>query len=256
MTGTTQSAHISMAVLRLAFTDQPLLIKRGGEPAAADASDAGHAINDHQRRPHGGDIEPMPGMEELRQPVEIEPPYRRGKGHPHGVGPGLPVAQQRPPRNSLSRAVRPGRRPGYAPARRRRFSCGAGCRKPTPRRSATRTRARPARQRPLASPKVTASQGTASGASTAPIFAPELKSPAASARSLRGNHSATDFDRGRKIPRFAQAQRKPRHAKAEHRARQRVAKSPRRSSRPPPGRSRVSCRCGPRSSPNISNPSA
>src|SRR5579859_5185974 len=40
-------------------------------------------------------------------------------------------------------------------------------------------------------PYLTASHGTTSGATTAPIFAPELNSPVASARSLLGNHSAT-----------------------------------------------------------------
>src|ERR1035437_8365755 len=40
-------------------------------------------------------------------------------------------------------------------------------------------------------PYLVASHGTVRGATTAPIFDPELKIPVACARSLRGNHSAT-----------------------------------------------------------------
>src|ERR1019366_5525844 len=40
-------------------------------------------------------------------------------------------------------------------------------------------------------PNVTASHGTVRGATTAPMFDPELNIPVACARSLRGNHSAT-----------------------------------------------------------------
>ena len=41
--------------------------------------------------------------------------------------------------------------------------------------------------------KVSASQGTTSGAMIAPTFVPALKMPVASARSFLGNHSATDL---------------------------------------------------------------
>src|SRR5690349_7359896 len=40
-------------------------------------------------------------------------------------------------------------------------------------------------------PRRTAIQGTASGGTIAPTLEPELKMPVTSARSLRGNHSAT-----------------------------------------------------------------
>ena len=43
-------------------------------------------------------------------------------------------------------------------------------------------------------------QGTKIGAATAPIFAPELKIPVASARSFLGNHSATVLIAAGKLP--------------------------------------------------------
>src|SRR5688572_13660690 len=42
--------------------------------------------------------------------------------------------------------------------------------------------------------------GTAKGVSSAPTFVPELKMPVASARSFRGNHSATALMAAGKLP--------------------------------------------------------
>src|SRR5215467_918490 len=49
-------------------------------------------------------------------------------------------------------------------------------------------------------PYVTVIHGTTSGATTAPIFVPELKMPVASARSFFGNHSATALMDAGKLP--------------------------------------------------------
>ena len=49
-------------------------------------------------------------------------------------------------------------------------------------------------------PYVTVNQGTTAGATTAPIFAPELKIPVASARSFFGNHSAVALIAAGKFP--------------------------------------------------------
>src|SRR5512138_1100766 len=49
-------------------------------------------------------------------------------------------------------------------------------------------------------PKVTVSQGTTAGATTAPKFEPELNRPVARARSFRGNHSATALMAEGKLP--------------------------------------------------------
>ncbi len=58
-----------------------------------------------------------------------------------------------------------------------------------------------------------------SGATTAPMLVPELKRPVANARSFTGNHSATDLDRGRKVARFADAEREPRRDESRDRRR-------------------------------------
>src|SRR6516225_9321228 len=49
-------------------------------------------------------------------------------------------------------------------------------------------------------PHFVATIGTSIGATIAPIFEPELKMPAASARSRRGNHSATALIAAGKLP--------------------------------------------------------
>jgi len=66
-------------------------------------------------------------------------------------------------------------------------------------------------------PYVTVMNGTAAGATTAPMFAPELKIPVASALSLFGNHFGNRFNRRREIGRFPQSQGKPRGAESERR---------------------------------------
>ena len=49
-------------------------------------------------------------------------------------------------------------------------------------------------------PNASASGGMIAGANTAPMFAPELKMPVASARSRRGNHSAVVLIAAGKLP--------------------------------------------------------
>ena len=58
----------------------------------------------------------------------------------------------------------------------------------------------PRRTKAACQPQFTAIQGTTSGVKTAPIFAPELNIPVASARSLRGNHSVTALTAAGELP--------------------------------------------------------
>ena len=65
--------------------------------------------------------------------------------------------------------------------------------------------------------------GTTSGATSAPMFVPELKIPVASARSFFGNHSATVLIAAGKFPGFTEAEKETRDTKAEDSSSQRVA---------------------------------
>ena len=58
----------------------------------------------------------------------------------------------------------------------------------------------PVTRKAACQPKCTVTQGTMSGARIAPTFAPELKMPVASERSLCGNHSATVLMAAGKLP--------------------------------------------------------
>src|ERR1700761_6835678 len=58
----------------------------------------------------------------------------------------------------------------------------------------------PVRIKAICQPYAARINGTAIGATTAPILAPELKIPVASARSRLGNHSATDLMAAGKFP--------------------------------------------------------
>src|SRR2546427_12967546 len=88
----------------------------------------------------------------------------------------------------------------YASSRLDKRGCSSGLRYSVSHRTSHKNPVRPVTTKVHRQPYVSVSHGTVTAATSTPTFVPALKIPVASARSLRGNHSATVLMHAGKFP--------------------------------------------------------
>ena len=188
-----QHSRLAGGIHRPAPLDEP---RR--EPAAADTAHIGNQVNNHQRRAQLHQIQSVLLVQESRNPVKIEPPYRPTQEHPYDECPRLAIAQQRQPGNLNNGVRRVAADIGQFSRRKAWMFFGASVKQPPGHQPHQAQCARyQERHRPAEGDR---QPGTSNGAATAPTLLPALKMPVASARSFLGNHSLTVLIAAGKFP--------------------------------------------------------
>src|SRR5438132_6853680 len=79
--------------------DRPAALDQGArEPPSADRADIGHHVYNDERERDLRQPDSVPGVQEFREPVQVEPPDRIGQEVSRRDRPGLPEPEQADPR--------------------------------------------------------------------------------------------------------------------------------------------------------------